>query len=122
MVNMADLMVDPDLGARPLTLRRPTGQFANEGEFEMNYQDTAIVGLIQPATPREIEMLHEGTRVGNVIHVWSATEIRCSDGKAAESDVLVITGDMAGSYRVIKANPWTQAGFSDVFAEGFVTS
>lgn len=116
MINVGELMTDADF-TRTFTLRRPTGTFSDDGEFTSTYADTQLVGIVQPATPNELEMLPEGSRAKDVISVWSATLLRMADGKLLESDILVVD---AQSYRVIRAEPWGDAGYFRVFAEGFV--
>jgi hypothetical protein len=116
LIDVSELMDDPDF-ARSFTLRRPAGAFSVDGVFASSYSDRQLVGIVQPATPREIQMLPEGSRLKDIISVWSASEMRGADGKAAESDILVVDGK---SYRVVRAEPWAHAGYFRVFAEGFV--
>ena len=116
MIDVSELMDDPDF-ARSFTVRRPTGTFGADGEFTSTYKESQLRGIVQPATAREVQMLGQGERLGDVISVWSAEEMRAGDGNKRESDVLVVDSK---SYRVIKAEPWADAGYFRVFAEKYV--
>jgi len=116
MISVAELMLDPDF-VRTFTVRRARGAFADEGVYSSTYQNMTIVGIVQPASPRELLMLPEGSRLKDVIAVWSNLEMRVADGDKLESDIVVVDGK---TYRVIKCEPWPQAGFFKVLAEGYV--
>lgn len=118
MINVVELMSDPDF-ASTFLVRRPRGDRDDAGVFQvLDYTDTSVVGIVQPADPAAVQMLPEGERLGNVIEVWSAAELRASDAAEALSDVLVVDGQ---SFRVIKSEDWSANGYSHVFAEGFLT-
>ena len=117
MINVAELMNDPDF-ASTFLVRRPRGDRDDAGVFSvLDYTDIPVVGIVQPADPDAVQMLSEGERLRNMIEVWSATELRASDAVEALSDVLVVNGQ---SYRVIKTEDWSANGYSHVFAEGFL--
>lgn len=116
-MDVGELMIDPELGARGFTLRRSKPpKFANEGVLQPAYGETPMTGIVQPATAREIQLLPEGERLDAVISVWSADELRCGDGKLQQPDVLVIDGEL---FRVVKCEPWQQGGYWRAFAERF---
>lgn len=118
MINVAELLTDEDF-ARRLMLRRPRATtFDNEGEALASYGETSIIGVIQPATPAELKLMPEGSRLDDVLSVWCAEELRAGDGKTLEPDVLVIDRK---SYKVTKCEPWADNGYWRVFAEGFVS-
>lgn len=118
MIDVSELLADPDF-ARRLTLRRPRATtFTNEGEAQAAYGEESIVGVVQPASAAELKIMPEGSRLDDVLSVWSAEELRTGDGKTTEPDVLVIDRK---SYKVVKCEPWPDNGYWRAFAEGFVT-
>lgn len=116
MINVGELMTDPDF-VRGFTVRRPNGVFSVDGVFTSSYRELYLHGIVQPASPRQIAVLPEGTRVDDVISVWCSEELLSADGKKQESDIIVVDGYY---YRVVKAEPWGDAGYFRVFAEGYI--
>lgn len=116
MINVAEVVADPDF-TRTFTVRRPTSTFANEGVHTSTYTDSTLTGIVQPASPKEMELLPEGHRVGDVIAVWSTLEMRAGNADTIEADVIVVDGK---SYKVLRCEPWADAGYWKVLAEGFV--
>jgi hypothetical protein len=110
------MMTDPDF-VRGFQVMRPTLSVANEGEASYSYDTLEMKGIVQPASPRDIQMLPEGSRLKDVISVWCGKPIRGGNGNDKEADVLIIG---VRRYRVIKAEPWPDNGYYRVFAEGFV--
>lgn len=115
MINMSELMSDPDF-TQAFTLRRRTGSFANEGEFTQSAPtELPLVGSIQPASTADVVRFQaEGERRNALIRVWSATEMHTSDGEGQQPDEVVWRGSV---YRVIECVPWADHGFWKVFAE-----
>lgn len=116
-IDVSELMSDADMGPQAITLRRPTVVQSPEGDVTSTSADTTITALVQPATPQELQMLPEGSRNGNVVSVWSISEIRVSDGATNESDVLIVAGAF---FKVIKLEPWAGNGYFRAFAQGYV--
>jgi hypothetical protein len=116
MINVAELLRDPDF-AQSFQVIRFSGAFANEGEYTQTPSaPIGMVGVIQPAKQTDIvQFLQEGERLGNLIVVYSPQEIRTSDAKTQESDIIVWHGTQ---YRVVQAKPWLDHGYWEVFAEG----
>lgn len=117
MINVAELMRDPDL-AQPFQIERAGGAF-DEGEW-IPAAPTVInkVGIVQPAKREDqLALLPEGTRLGNMIAVFCDEELRIDDADTKRSDVIVWHGN---PYRVISSKPWADNGFWQVWAEGFV--
>lgn len=115
--DMTELMTDPELGSRVFTLRRSKpGTFAEEGVHQPAFDERQMQGIVQPATAREIELMAEGEHLDKVIAVWAPEELRCGDGNRL-GDVLVIDRE---TFRVIKCEPWPQAGYWRAFAMGFI--
>jgi len=117
VIDVSELMSDPDF-VRAFSIMRPTLTVANEGVASSTYATTQLTGIVQPASDNELKLLPEGSRLSDVIAVWSHSEIRAGDGSTIESDVILVDGKR---YRVIKADPWPDAGYYKVLAEGYVS-
>lgn len=119
IVNVQELMTDTDF-TRTITRQRPTTTRAVDGSASNTFASTDIIAIVQPATAKEIAALPEGTRgPGEMITVWSATEMRLGDGKTFEADVLVIDGH---PHRIVGAEDWSASGYFKVLAERYVAS
>lgn len=116
MINVGELMDDPDF-ARCFTVKRPTVSIDAHGTSSTTYTEFDVVGVVQPAQPTEIQSMPEGVRVEDLISVWSKTRIVGSDGKATESDTLLIDGH---PWRVVKEEPRPANGYYRVFATGYI--
>ena len=122
-IDVSELMTDPEF-AREFTRRRPTGAFAADGSFAPGYDDSTLVGVVQPASSDDMKILPQGTRLDNVRVFWVAdceedSAVRAGDGKTFESDVLLLGNE---AFRVIRAEPRREdGGYFRVWAEGFVT-
>lgn len=115
---MGELMSDPDF-VEEITRRRPTGAFGARGEFESSYTDEPILVVWEPVQAKPLDLNPEGSRGGSaMINVWSASEMRATDGKTFEADVLVLdTGD---TYRVVGTEDWAKHGYYFALAEKFI--
>jgi hypothetical protein len=121
VVDVSELFSGPDAAdfMRTVVLRRPSVHFANEGEAIASYDpDVAFDASPQPATAVEIASLPEGDRGGGrVIKLYSSTELKMSDGKTTEADVVEVDGD---SFRVVGIEPWGAHGYYKVLAVEFI--
>lgn len=117
MINVAELMRDPDL-AQPFQIERSVGSF-NEGEW-MPTAPTVLnmVGIVQPATREDqLAILPEGSRLVEMIVVFCDQELRIDNAQDQRSDVVVWHGNL---YRVVASKHWSDHGYWQVWAEGFV--
>jgi hypothetical protein len=115
VIDVAELMTDRDF-VKCFTVKRPTVTVSANGTSSVTFAEFEAVGAVQPASPNDVQTLPEGTRLDDVLSVWSHETIRGADGKTRESDVLVVDGQ---PYRVVKVEPRTDNGYTRVFAEGF---
>ena len=117
MINVAELMRDPDM-AQAFQVERAGGAFA-EGEWVPAAPVVLnMVGIIQPAKREDqLALLPEGARLGNMIVAFCDQELRIDNAQDQRSDVIVWHGN---PYRVIAAKHWADHGFWQVWAEGFV--
>lgn len=119
IVNVAELMTDPDFTST-IVLRRPApARLANEGENIATYlDDVNVTAIVQPATAEDVLSLPEGDRgSGRILRVWSATALQMADGVARDADVLVVGGD---SFRVVGEQKWDGHGYRFVLAKEFI--
>lgn len=116
MIDVSELMDDPDF-TKCFTVKRPKVTLSPDGMASTAYTQFDIAGIVQPADPDDLASLPEGTRLDDMISVWSHEIIRGADGKSRESDVLIIDGKF---YRVVKVENRLDNGYIRVFAEGYV--
>ena len=109
MLNVSELLSDPDF-AQPFQIQRSTGSF-QLGGFAQTTTTLAAVGVILPASEREIQMAPEGDRVTGMISIRTATPLLLThaDGRAGLSDVILWRGE---SYRLLKLWPYQDFGLS----------
>ena len=119
MLNVARVVNNPRL-TREFIVRRPgPSAFDATGVAVMDsYQDVPFRGVVQPATPKQLELLPSGTNEKDVISVWSTAEIRIDDSQGQMTDVMVIDGR---SYRVTKLLDWGLNGYWQALCVGFAT-
>lgn len=118
-VSVREMMTDPEL-VRAFKIRRPSGSFGNEGVYTSTYKTIDLTGIVQPANPRDVQLLPEGDRSTEIISVWSACRISAADGNKAEADIVLL-GEK--SYRAIKEVAWGAegGGYFKVLAQRFQT-
>ena len=104
---------------RPFQLvRKLTGAFANEGEWQTTEQTLDRFGVVQPAKADDLlKYLPEGERQGNFITIYCNQDVLMGNGSDQQSDVVVWRGDY---YRVAFSKPWEQHGYWFAIAQGFV--
>lgn len=116
ILNVSEVMTDPDF-AQQFQVIRFGGGFANEGEYTQTPSaPITMTGVIQPAKDDDIVLFQaEGERLGNLIVVYCAQEIRESDAKSQESDIIIWHSNQ---YRVLKARQWRDFGYWKAIADG----
>lgn len=113
MLDPSDLITDPDF-THPggITLRRANRTLA-DGTSRETSTDQNIVAVVQPASQFELKAMPEGTRLDNVIAVYSLVEIRCTP---QAQDIVLVDGVL---YRAVKSEPWSGSGYFLTFCEGY---
>ncbi len=119
MLNVARLTRDPHF-TRCFTVKRPTpGSFDAGGIWVPGpYDDLPFTGSVQPATPKQMELLPSGTNIANTIGVWTGEELVCDDSQSLNSDVVFVDGK---SYRVTKLLDWGLQGYWMALCVGYPT-
>lgn len=117
LVDVSELLSDPEF-MRAVSLRRPTVHLANEGEEIASYEDDVpFTASVQPANAEDIAALPEGERgSGRVVDIYSATELKMSDGKTTIADIVVVPDPDGGEFRVVGTEPWGPHGYYKALA------
>lgn len=110
-IQVADIVSDPDF-TRPITLRRPT-RTEVQGMTRTTYVDSSINAIVEPASEFEVLQLPEGSRLRNVLAVYSIVELKAD---TETQDVIVVDGAL---YRAIRVEPWPDSGYWLGYFEGF---
>lgn len=111
--NVRGLMADPDL-AWPFDIVRRTESLV-KGRAVISTQEEHAMGVVQPATPRELERLPEADRVKSTLVVFTASPLFVDDdssGKAA--DGIRWQGEL---YTVSAVENWQDYGFFKALAQ-----
>lgn len=114
MIDVSELMDDPDFSA-PYTVIRRTGAW-DAGRYQVQEKMLAYYGPVQPPSSRELELLPEGERAGGVMCFWSKLPIYLSagpEGESAVSDEILWQGRR---YKVIQLNDWSHGGWVQAYA------
>jgi len=116
MIDVSELFTDPDF-AQTFAVIRFAGGFASEGEYaQAQVPPIAMVGVIQPANQDDVvQIAPEGERTGNWIAIYCTQEIRASDGKGQQSDIIVWHGNQ---YRIAQSRKWQDHGYWQALARG----
>ncbi len=115
MINVAELMTDPDF-VQPFTVKRFTAGYVTEGEFAQNApQVMHLVGAIQHPKPADLaRFASEGERNTAIIKVYCGQKLRDTNGEGQQSDVITWRCE---DYRVFECAPWMDNGYWQVFAQ-----
>lgn len=118
MIDVSEIMDDPDF-ATTFTIWRNDGYFKDGRWINTTPCEVPnVTGIIQPAsTEDQLSILPEGSRLGNMIVIWSSAEIRIDDADKTRSDIIDWKGD---KYRVLRIKKRDDNGFFHAWAEGFI--
>lgn len=113
-INLTLLMTDPAF-ARPFTVIRRTESVDEHGRASYAEERLDAVGVIQPATPKELERLPEGDRHKATVAVFTAFPLRAGDEAAGTApDWLEWQGAL---YEVIGLDDWSAEDFYHALAQ-----
>ena len=113
MINLSEVVNDPDF-AQDFSIQRSSG-----GSWQAGKWITAIInvpgyGVIQPATPEELEQVPEGDRVKGALSFHSEQPLY-ETHTTAPNDQFAGTSDMVTwqgqKYRFVKLFPWEDFGY-----------
>jgi hypothetical protein len=110
MLDMSDVISDPDFGVEYSVRRPPQSSFQAEGVWTAGGAPT-VISLSSPLQPSRgvdvAQFLPEGERAKRSISIWSPVEIFMSDGEGRDADQIVYNGE---TYRVAFAKRWGAQG------------
>jgi len=115
MPDVTSLLLDPDLGAQTVTVKRTRGAWQG-GRFVPNAGEPEVftaVGNLQPATSEQLEFFPEGERREGQMVFYTKTTLHLTEGHEV-SDVLVWRGE---EYKIINLNRWQDWGFNIAYAQ-----
>lgn len=112
MIDVSELLTDPDFATAYQIVRETQGSFVSGGEGEWQAGEPTTLdrfGPVQPSKPEDkVDFLPEGERGKNAINVFSKDEIILSDGKNVQSDIILFNGK---TWRVANRKPWGLNGY-----------
>lgn len=115
LIDVSELLRDPDLGADTFTRLRPTTTLGNEGEASNASGTVTLTGIIQPAATTDAQFLDEGVRISDVQAFFTSGDV--SVGSAGQlPDVLEYKGL---SYRVLHVQAFEKHGMVKALAQRF---
>lgn len=118
MIDVSELVVDPDFAQSFQVKRHGAPTLSNEGEAVATFTVLDLYGVVQPASQNDvIKYLPEGQRQGNFISIWCKDEVRMGNGQAQLPDIVMNHG---GVYRVAFSKNWVDNGYWFAIAQGFV--
>ena len=113
MPDVTMLLTDPTLGAQTITVKRAEGQWSG-GRFAAGEPALIpVTGILQPATPEQLEFFPEGERREGQIVFYTKTTLYLTEGDQI-SDVLFWRGE---DYKIVNVNRWQDYGFNIAYAQ-----
>lgn len=118
MISVFEVVVDPDMTApNNFVILRSTGQFV-QGGFQSVTTAIPVVGPVQQASNKEIQMLPEADRVGSVRAFWSVQTIYVTRGYAPVPSTHGEVPQGAGTAYTLSTAP--PSGAANVYAGGLL--
>ncbi len=116
MINVGEIVSDPDFAQAFTIARSSGGYFDPTGTWQETDGNIDMWGIIQPATAKELLQVPEGDRVKEVksFHSQQGMFVTHTDGltdaNAATSDIVtwLTTGEQ---YRLVKLYQWIDFGY-----------
>lgn len=113
LVSVIELMSDPDF-CQSFIIERSAGGSWQAGKWVNNITEVPSYGAMQPASPRDKDMVPEGDRITGLVAVWSSSPIFTTgttgvdDAAAHISDIIIWHGQR---YTVLGVKPWFDDGY-----------
>lgn len=111
--NVGEVVTNPDLQTAFQYAHRTQSISASRVVTITQGTPISSTGVIVPAKQTELKGLPEGTRVDDVIRIFTQTPIVLGDGISTQSDVILFEGR---KWLVYAVNDWILYGFFDVWA------
>ena len=104
-VDVTELFSDPEL-ASPITVTRRVQSIDGHGRAVNTETVYRIVGVIQPARPRQLAMLPDMTRTAGAVEVWCAFDLTEGQQTTAPDEITWL--DQV--YTVVNVQGWRNMG------------
>lgn len=116
MINLSKVMSDPRI-SQSFSIFRKSGKYVN-GRFIQEEKEIQMHGVIGIASPKDIEAIPEGDRVGGEMLIHTTSEIfvtrkDSNTSKAGTSDELLWRGER---YKIYSVSPYADYGFYKAIA------
>jgi hypothetical protein len=108
MIDLTEVVTDSEM-AESFQILRPVGQFVAGGWAVTSTQTINTYGVVSLASAKEIAMLPEGDRVGEIRAFWTTTQMNVTSGQNNQtSDILVWENT---KYRIIGQPQYDTRGY-----------
>lgn len=114
VIDVSDILLDPDFGPVAFTRRRPTSSLAKEGASATSYPSVTLNGIIQPATTKDAQLLPEGVRLSDVRAFFTSGDISAGNGSTQLPDLLQYGGE---TFRVLNLQDFGAHGMRKALAQ-----
>lgn len=114
MINVAELIQDPDFAQAFCVDTRVLNTFENEGEYtDSPSQARNFVGVIQPASPEDkVQFLPEGERTEEGIVIYTLTPLALP----TDTEVEDVLNYKCSKWRIVGSRPFGDNGYYKSFA------
>lgn len=113
MPDVTDLLYDPDVGAKPFTVLRRTGEWI-AGRFRVAKTETIkAIGVMLPPEAEQLATFPEGERRKGVVAIYTKTLLYLSDGECISDDITW----MGEQYKVMRVERWDEYGYCVAYAQ-----
>ncbi|MBU9382101.1 hypothetical protein [Burkholderia gladioli] len=101
MLDLSEVVTDPDLGAHEIAIERAAGEHGPSGEWVEIYTPDKVTGVVHPASKAQLETLPEGERQFPTISIFC-------DGSLNDGDFVLHHG---ARWRVTANSNWSDYGY-----------
>jgi hypothetical protein len=111
MITVQEVIPDPDMiMPQPFTVQRTLGQWALGGFTNVFTTTFQVMGPVRNASDRDLSMLAEADRVGQMRAFYSPTELLIIRGSAPAASLLAQTLTASGNTLTLSAAPAGDVG------------
>lgn len=108
MLDVSEVIVDPELAAQSYTVVRSSGSFV-KGRWVATTTEIEIFGAVTVSSARDLNMVPEGDRIKGAMTFHSTSELFVTDvGEGVISDKALWNGEY---YKFVNVLPFKDFGF-----------
>lgn len=113
LVNVSEIITDPDFCQDFIVRRRSGGRFQSGGFVPGSEVEVAMSGAIVPLSGKELELIPEAERVKGTMGFWTTSDnpiytTRNLTNDKDISDVIVWQGE---TYKILNVDPYSDYGY-----------